>query len=156
RHAAHAAVVGHERRIVAVENAAIELPGLAAAGQVPLSHDAMQIRRDEERAAGMKRDVVNVPLMPFELADRREITDVPELDEIIVAARGNRAPIRVDGKSPPPAAMGLEVALWPRVPRIEPPHEHAARVIAGEELALVKRQRAHPTAMPFERGATAA
>src|SRR5262249_46974803 len=148
-----AAVVRHERRIVAVENAAIDPPSLTAAGQIPLPDDAVQIRRDEERVAGMKRNVVNVPLMPFELADQRAIADAPELDEIVVAARGQRAPIRADRQGAHPAAMRLEVALGRRRLRIELPHEHAARIVAGEELALVKRQRSHPTAVSLERGA---
>src|SRR5262249_58170936 len=52
--------------------------------------------------------------------------------------------------------MGMEVAVRRGRRRIELQDKESASVIAGEEVAVVKRQRAHATAMSLEGGATTA
>ena len=57
---------------------------------VPVLDDALQVARDEPVAVGVEGDVVDVALVPASVRDRRAVGGGPELDEVVVAARGDQ------------------------------------------------------------------
>src|SRR5260370_842410 len=99
----------------------------------------------------MKRDVVDVAGVPLEGADEGEVGGVPELDEVIVATGRELPAIGTDDDVADPAVMSVDDAFDLRRSSIRGPDAHLAVVIAGEKLAVDKRQPAHPAAMAGER-----
>src|SRR5687767_14445065 len=69
---------------------------------------------------------------------------------MIVAAGGQQPPIRTDCQRPSPTAMSFEAVLYARHRGVRLPGTHSPRVVATDELAVMERQAADPTAMTFE------
>src|SRR5262249_544135 len=110
-HAANAAVVGAEGRVVAEQYGAIHGPHQFAGLQVPLADIAVKIGGNEVHALRMKGDVVDVAIVAFECSDKREIGGGPDLHQMIVAARGEPSAVGADGDRAAPAAVRVENAL---------------------------------------------
>ncbi len=145
-HAAHAAVVGHERRVIMMQGGGVEFSLRRAFFDVPHLDDALEVGRRQEAAAGVEGDVVDVAGVPGQLAHRAAVAHRPELDELVVAAGGQRSAVGRNRQRPHPALVRLQSAHRRRALGLQRPGQHLA-VVAGREQQLVlrrDRQGAHP------------
>src|SRR5262249_48182872 len=126
--------------------------------QVPHLDDALQIGGDEMLAIGMESRVVDVAVVPGEVVHQFAVGDGPQLDEVVIAAGGQRSAIGADGQRADPTAMRFEGLHDRRLLRVYRPREYATSPVAGEEEFLLGRERqcAHPTLMPGLDGLLAA
>src|SRR5437763_163139 len=76
-HAADAAMIGAEARIVTEEDAAIHRPDFRATADMPLPQDSVQIAGYKKFAAGMEGDVVDMPLVARKFPPQRSVGDGP-------------------------------------------------------------------------------
>ena len=155
----HVAGTTHVRSELLVETPhelCFPLPGGLARGNVPLLDHPHQVKRRQTLAVGMEDHGVGIPLVALEDVHQFPGPRVPELQQVVVATRGQQRSVGTGSHPADPTLVSDQHPFGGRFGVGQRPDADAVVVTAGIQPAAIGRKikRADPAVVPVQDGAS--